>query len=461
MTPREPVQAPACNTARDTGHSTLVTSTRPHLYLRHKKLFIIVALAFTLRLLFALAISGTYDFDEFVILLLSRDYSHGLVPYRDFTFFHPPGVLELYRLLHPLVALWWPLARAVPICIDALTAGLVWRLARALADERTALMAGLLYAISPLALVSAARVEQDSLFTFAGLAGLTLLVTGPSRRRAVAAGVCLTLACWLKLPAVTFAPLYLLAAPRRTPYWILGAALTAVPLLLSVLPEWHHFYFDIVTFQRTRWSMLLDQRVETVLLYWVGVNVLALPGLVRPGPLWLKAGYLVGGLFAFSSQIYYHYFVPVVPFAAILAAPVALRLLPHPRAWLAAGSALAVAWAAVINLGGVSPLYITAAHLSDIAPTIHLLDTRTRPNDPVLADRFEYAYLAGRPAALHYFWNIGVLVDARYLERHFGDTRAVVLSDGPSSGFPRGFLPYLDRHLQRVREPADTVWLRP
>ena len=67
--------------------------------------------ALSLRLLFGRLVGDTYDYDEFVLLLLARDFAHGAVPYRDFMFFHPPGVLVILSVLHPLVSLWWPIAR--------------------------------------------------------------------------------------------------------------------------------------------------------------------------------------------------------------------------------------------------------------------------------------------------------------------------------------------------------------
>lgn len=460
MTLPDSVPASAARAARDTGHCTLPRYTLPGRFLRRKTLFMVLVGALLTRVAFAALVGRTFDYDEFVILQLSRDYAHGLVPYADFTFFHPPGVLEVYRALIPVTNLWWPLGRVLPILADTGTTALVWQLARNLYGEREALAAALLYAVSPLALVSAVRVEQDSLLTFLGVLGLTLLVSRRSGGWAVVAGMCLTLALWMKLPAGLFGIVYLVAAPRRVVHWAGGAVLMALPLLFSVLPEWHRFYFDVVTFQRARWLMAFNVRTETTLIYWLGMNILALPGLFRRSPFWLRAGFLVGGLFILSSQVYYHYFVPIVPFAAVLAAPTAVRLVRSLHLLAVAGGTLVVLWAGVIDLGGSSPLYITSAKVSALDPAVHLLTSRTPSRMPVLADQMEYAYLAGRPDALHYFWNIGVLVNARYLERNLGRTGSIVLSYGASSGFPPGFQHYLNRHFQRVSLPNNTVWLK-
>jgi hypothetical protein len=102
---------------------------------------------------------------------------------------------------------------------------------------------------------------------------------------------------------------------------------------------------------------------------------------------------------------------------------------------------------------------VTAAHLSDIAPTIKLVEARSRPGSAILADRYEYAYLARRRAAQHYFWNVGVLLPASALERRLDQARMVVLSYGASSGYPAGFIRFLDARFPKVRTRANTVWV--
>jgi hypothetical protein len=152
----------------------------------------------------------------------------------------------------------------------------------------------------------------------------------------------------------------------------------------------------------------------------------------------------------------------VVPFAALLTGVTLTRIRHWRRTPVLAAALLpALVAAAVIDLGGYSPLYVTAARLSDVAPTVRLLDANTTAGESVLADRFEYAYLARRPALDDYFWNIGVLVNAAYLESRVDRARAVVLSSGASSGYPRGFTEYLDRRYKRVRKPTTTVWFLP
>jgi hypothetical protein len=420
-----------------------------------------MGVALVARLIFAFLIGGTYDYDEFVILLLGRDLSHGAVAYRDFMFFHPPGVLVMMRTLQPLLDLWWPIGRGVSLLADTGTAVLVWVIGCTLFERRIALTAGLLYALSPLALISSARIGQDPLITLLGVAGLALLLRSRSPWMAFGAGVLLGVAVWIKYPAAYFLPVYVLAAPRRSPIVAAVAAMTFALLLLPFHAQWSLLYDQTVTFQRTRWTMDTGTRVGTVALYWLGLNVPAVIGLWRTRrPIWLVAGFALGVLFVFPSQVYYHYFVPIVPFAALLGAlPVSALLRWNRTQIVMAALAILALWAAIIDLGGSNPLFVTAARFSSIQPTITLLRTETGRNQPVLADRFEYAYLARRPALGHYFWNVGVLVNARYLEARADRSGAVVLSHGASSGYPAGFLAWLDGRYARLETPATTVWL--
>lgn len=418
--------------------------------------------ALALRLIFGRLIADTYDYDEFVLLLLSRDFAHGAVPYRDFMFFHPPGILVLLRSIEPLTTTWWPAARLAMTLVDSVTAVLVCFIGLRVFDRRVGLAAGLVYAASPLALISAVRVGQDPLLTMLGTLSITLLLLPAKARWTVLSGILLAAAIWIKYPAIYFGPVLLLLAPRRFPLVFAVATITLAILFFPFHDQLSALYDQTVTFQHMRWAMAFDQRILTTLLWWIAVNALALPALIRRPPGWIVVGFALGGLFVFTSQVYYHYFVPVVPFAALLAGMTLARV----RSWrppVVIGVMLlcAVLAATILNLGGHSPLYVTAARLSEVQPTVKLLDTVTTHRESVLADRYEYAYLAQRPALAHYFWNIGVLVNAKYLERRVSGARAVVLSSGASSGYPSGFTTYLDRHFPRLVRPTTRVWLIP
>jgi 4-amino-4-deoxy-L-arabinose transferase-like glycosyltransferase len=430
---------------------------------RWRDALLVLGFALALRLLFAALTADTYDYDEFVLLLLARDFSHGQVPYHDFMFFHPPGVLVILRPLEPITHVWWPAARMLTILVDAATALSVWWIGLRIYDRRTARLAGLLYGLSPLALVSAARLGQDPFITFLGVLGLALLLTRESWQGAVAAGVCLGLAVWVKYPALYFVPAYLLAARRRSPLLVLSAVATFLVAALPFRGEWAALYQQSVTFQSTRYVMDLTQRWQTTVLFWLAANPLAVTAAFCVSvPSWLLVGFGLGGVFIVTSQVYYHYFVPVVPFAALLGAPLLARARGRVAIPLAAaGLAVTILWGILIARGGRSPLYVTAAHFSAIKPTVDLLRRETNPSQSVLADHDEYPYLAGRQSLAHYFWDVGPLIDAHYLERRLPGTGAVVLSYGTSSGYPAGFIDFLNARYRRSDTGATSVWLIP
>jgi 4-amino-4-deoxy-L-arabinose transferase-like glycosyltransferase len=443
--------------------------------------------ALLLRLVFALLTADTYDPDEFVVLALSRDLAHGAMPYQDFMFFHPPGVLVFFRLLQPLTALWWPFARGAALLIDCGSAVLVWRIGCLLFDRRTALAAGLIYAASPIPLLAAARVGQDSIITAIGLLGLLALLVKRSGWGAVAAGICLGAAFWFKYPALLFLPVYALAAPRRLPLVVGGALLTIVVLFAPFAAHLPALYHESVTWQAFgRGRELIVNRVAADLTFMLLLNPLAAaalaiwmkPGLLRllpaaaasmpPMPLWVPAGFASGLFFAFSAQVYYHYFVPIIPFAALLSAPLLIRLLTSAkpigaravRFVIAGATTLLGLWTAALNVG-ITRDGLAELSLASIRPAVQLVERSTGRSQPVLTDQFEYAYLAHRPSASEYFWDMQFSTTAKALERDLRGGDAVVATSEGSS-YPAGFVSYLEsRNYPEVRTKAATVWLIP
>jgi hypothetical protein len=429
-----------------------------------RDLLLVAMWALSLRVVFALLTANTYDPDEFVILVLSQDWTPKVVPYRDFMFFHPPGMLLLFRALAPLTAWWWPSARVFVLLVDTATCVMVWKLGTLLYGRRTALAAGLLYGASPLALVCAVRIEQDPIITALGVGGLLVLLSTQSRGGSVLAGVCLGLAVCVKYPAVLFLPVYILAAPRRSVLTALTAATVALLALIPFIPEIHSLYQQTVTWQVVRRTPLdLVHRLGSVAVFWLLLNPLAVLAVMKGRkPLWLLSGFAFGGVFLFASQAYYHYFVPMLPFGALLAAPIAARLIrKKPRTMTAAAIALVIGWALDINSGtGPLSLFITASHLSSVQTTAKTLDRWTSPHTPVLTDQLEYAFLARRKPVSDYFWNMSGVVPARVLEDRLPSDGAVVVTQRVAPTYPSGFTRYLvGRRYIHIASGNTEIWL--
>lgn len=434
--------------------------------IRNKNLILVMCVALGLRLVFAALTAGTYDPDEFVILTLSRDFAHGAIPYHDFVFFHPPGALMLFGGLQPLVDWWWPSARLVTLLIDTGTAGLVYVVGNHLYDRRTGLFAGLLYAASPLALVCSGRVGQDPIATFLGIAGLTVLLHAPGRAGAILAGSCLGAAIWFKYPAIVFVPVYLLAARRRAILLLTSTFLCAALLFTPFVAHGHAMYQETVVWQSFhRVTTPLWQRVIAVSVYLLLLHPLAVIAIRRAQqPAWLRAGFGAGLLFVLAPQVYYHYFVPTVPFAALLAAPLVAGM---PRATvkkaLAVATLVTLIWATIISNGNdASRFFITALKFADIHNTVQALVKDTRPGEAVLTDQMEYTYLAHRPALGDYFWNMSEVATASTLEHQLTNAGAVVLTLHVAPTYPVGLVPYLvRRHYVRLNEKVTSVWIVP
>jgi 4-amino-4-deoxy-L-arabinose transferase-like glycosyltransferase len=422
---------------------------------------VVLGSAICLRLIFAAITAGTYDPDEFVILSLSRQVAHGAAAYRDFMFFHPPGVLVILGGFQPVIGAWWPLARAFIVAADVASALLVWRIATIIYDRRGALAAGLIYAASPIALLGSVRVGQDPLITLFGLAGMLALLSRPGRAAAVVAGICVAIAVWIKYPAILFLPVYAAIAPRRLLLVVGAASATLMILFAPFASRLNLLYAQSIVWQVSRGHMDLIHRAAAVVSFLFVLNPLALAGVLwRRAPGWVLLGFVLGGAFGLANEVYYHYFMPIVPFAALLAGPLAARLVDRARIALPAATAgFVTLWAASLTLQPVQD-GLGALSLSATSATVQLIDHVTRPGDRVLADQFEYTYLADRTPATDYFWDMRTLTSARTLEYSLPRAAAVVRTAGADPSYPSGFVEGLaDAGYVPTRSGTATVWL--
>lgn len=421
----------------------------------------IFALAVGVRILFSLLMAGTYDKDEFVYLALGRDVGNGVVPYRDFPFFHPPGILRLVGLLNPLTVRWWPSARLTDVLIDSMTSVLVWRIAKQLYSRRAALTAGVLYSISPVVLVSAIRVDQEVSITALGAAGTALLVCSRSRSPALLAGASLALACWIKYPIGVFLPVYLLLSPRRAAYTLLGFFGAGVLLLIPDANHLRTLYHDSVAWQLFyRTHTAPSVRLETIGLFWLLLNPFAVAALLtRRNPLWLTVGFATGAVYLVTASVYSHYFVPLAPYAAVLGAPVASRLLRLSRPAIIALSAVLVAATSLV-IQDTSQPFVINTRFSSIAPIVQALRRTTSPGTPVFSNQFEFAYLASRPWIAHYFWDDHTMVASLSIERRLSQGVVSILYPYTDYlSYPPGLHDYLDDRYIPYKFDHATIWL--
>jgi len=244
---------------------------------------------------------------------------------------------------------------------------------------------------------------------------------------------------------------------------LLGFLLAAGALFAPFLRVPGAMYQQTVTWQAAaRQQADLLHRISSLGAYWLLLNFPAVIGLVRARvPLWMRLGYCLGIGFFFTAEAYYHYFAPIVPFAALLAAPVLAGVFARrPRRLVLSGLLLA-ALSSVDIAGGPAParLFVSASSISDAEQTARLLDRVTPRSSLVLTDQFQYALLAQRTAAAGYFWNMSTTTRARTLERALSHVSAVVWTRGEGQ-YPPGFTDFLRRARYRVITlKGSTVWL--
>ncbi|QKW19447.1 tetratricopeptide repeat protein [Kitasatospora sp. NA04385] len=217
------------------------------------------------------ALTGAHGYDDGVLLAASLRLVHGVLPYRDFTFLHPPG---LPLLMAPVAALGTVVGQPVALVIARLLTALAsvgvvaggTLLARS--RGRTAMIVtGLLLACFPLTYLAGQSLTPEPWTTLCCLIGALAAFESdgtPTRspRRLRLAGFALGVACtiklWALLPAVALLFAVRVGRGRRhgdRPERRIGAALlvgAAVPLLPFLLLAPGRLVHDVIATQLVR-----------------------------------------------------------------------------------------------------------------------------------------------------------------------------------------------------------------
>lgn len=213
---------------------------------RRRRQLAVWFLAFTLRALpvtLAGGLGAVMENDDGVHFGAALKLWKGAVPYRDFAFVQPPGVLYV---LWPFAGLaqvtservGMLAARLAFATLGATTALLIYRLV-ARKSSSAGLAAGAFYAVSATAIAAERTVMLEPLLAFALVASL-YVVSDEGRVRPALSGSLIAFGALAKLWMLPVAPVVLVfvwkrfgtAAARR---WLLAATGTALGLLLPVL----------------------------------------------------------------------------------------------------------------------------------------------------------------------------------------------------------------------------------
>jgi Dolichyl-phosphate-mannose-protein mannosyltransferase len=341
------------------------------------------------------------DYDEGVYSAAAQLLAHGEMPYRDFVFVHPPGVL--YAQL-PLGLLSPDGAFAAGRLLMVAVGGACIVLIGLLALRRWGLLAGALgaavYACYPEVVQAEHGVFLEPLINLFALAALACWLKADDRRRsaswdgrAIAAGALAAAACTMKLSAATAVLALLLVPPaveplRKYKAFLVGLLVTGLLLWLPVFVAAPTQMLDqILVFQfvrppdgagtTERLGLIFADPSGVLQARHLAATVLALAGLVvvigwrrrerlaRIAAIWFV---LTVAAFLLSASYFDQYNAGLAPSASLLAAAAVSYVAP---AWRRGGTPRAVA--AVLMVG---VLLLTAVSLRR-----SILETRTRNDD--------------------------------------------------------------------------------
>lgn len=389
----------------------------------------LVALAVRLVPLLPVGLRGRLGYDEGVHLAGAQEVLAGSLPYVDFTFLHPPGVLVLmlpFALVGQVVGADVALvaARLTVMGVAAVNAVLVAHLLRG-HGRAAALAGGGAYALWGAAAVAERAVLLEPLLNLGLLVSLVLLAGELSYRRALLAGIVLGLTCsvkvWPALLAATVLAVLLLVDPARSRPWAAGVTLGGLAWVVPTLAVGRGAAVEqvldtqaarerrvdlldrLVTLDgasgldRVPWTVPLDLRAGLVVLV---VTALLLLGLRLRLLLWTAVCVVaLVEVLVLAPSYYRHYAAYTAPGLALLAGAVSGRLL-HGRT--AVPTALALTALAATFAGGATAERqlprlpgtqlgaLASAHpcvWSNDATLLLLADVRTRSEDcPQLVD---------------------------------------------------------------------------
>jgi 4-amino-4-deoxy-L-arabinose transferase-like glycosyltransferase len=295
--------------------------------------------------------------DEGAYAYVAWTWLHGGLPYRD-AFDHKPPLV--YLLYMPPLLVGAPSAWAIRVWATLLflvDVGLVYAIGRHVWNRHAALIAALVFGVAGSAFdLQGLVLNTDQALVLPALVALWAAIRlGETQRLrfALVAGVGLAATILIKPVAIVLIPALLLACRpnlRRIAQVYtgvaLGASIVGLPLAgyFVLRGGWNDLVFGVLTYNRlyagesqARWQLgaLVDMFAPFVPLLLVALGGAAL--LVRrsePVPIgsrrsgWLIAAWGVALLIAAigSLRAYIHYYYPILPFVALLAAPCLLWL---------------------------------------------------------------------------------------------------------------------------------------
>ncbi|HEY0738983.1 MAG TPA: glycosyltransferase family 39 protein [Herpetosiphonaceae bacterium] len=296
--------------------------------------------------------------DEGAYAYVAWSWLHGGLPYRD-AFDHKPPLV--YLLYMPPLLFGSPSALAIRVWATLLflaDVALVFAIGRRTWGRGAGLLAALIFGVAGSAFdLQGLVLNTDQALVLPALIALWCAIRLRETRQmrfAIGAGAALAATVLIKPVGIVLLPALLLACERnvrsiRRVYGgaALGAAIVGLPLAgyFALRGGWNDLVFGVLTYNRLyasesqdRWLLgpLVDMFAAFVPLLLVAIGGVALlpgradssltPANRRSG--WLIVGWCAALLLAAigSLRAYIHYYYPILPFLALLAAPCLLWL---------------------------------------------------------------------------------------------------------------------------------------
>lgn len=409
--------------------------------------------------------------DEGAYAFVAWTWLHDGLPYRDAFDHKPPLVYVMYM---PALIFGQPSTAAIRIwttILFVLDTLLVFAIGRRVWGRLTAILAALIFAVAGSAFdLQGLILNTDQALVLPSLAALWCAIRSYETqlmRYAIFAGAAVAVAMLIKPVAIVLAPCVLLASRRSVRSIgrallgeIVGGAIVGLPIAayFALHGAWNDLVFGVWTYNtiyaeesRAQWSLggLVDMFAPFVPLLLTAIGGVALLGRLRADdagistirrsssavPGWLIAAWAVALLIAAlgSLRAFVHYYYPVLPLLALLAAPCIVWLWrsgSRRSLGLIAPIALLALLIAPFGLQNIRLIGTTAAqqatrlygddgrnyfaHADEVASFVK---ARTQPDDPIymFASEPQVYLLAERRAASRYIYDypLGLVPGAR------------------------------------------------
>lgn len=359
------------------------------------------------------------DYDEGVYVTGALLLGKGLLPYRDFVFLHPPGILLFllpWGLGGPLFAL--QAARVVSSVLGAVNATLITRLV----GGRAAWPVAIFWIVWPELVWSERGAYLEPLLSCLGLGALLLLTRAPTLRRATLAGLLCGAALLVKSWGAVWCLMALLSCPQplRRRLVLTAVATLSAGLLPFLLASGGALFSQLVLAHVGRppdGDHLVLARLREMFVErnpWPAIlTALAIPlVLVRGGPgrVALVGFGLVTAAFLAAPAYWNQYNAALIPFELwLLGSGLNVFFEGLPRRWWLAALAvcatalpsrrLAIAWPATTQpqLDAVAPLRaVPQAMCAFEVWELLLVDRLPALTTPVLVDSYGQGLLDAR-----------------------------------------------------------------